>query len=128
MGVKVKSVSDDRRNIVLELPFRWYSKNLHGTMFGGFIAAVADPVPAITCAEVFPGLEVWTKKVAVDFLKPGRGPLQLKFEISDSDYRTIAAGLAASGKVRHEFEFFFWDRNHAKVAHVINTVHLRQRK
>lgn len=128
IGVKASHISNDKRKVTLRIPLRWYSKNLHGTMFGGFIAAVADPVPAIMCTELLPHVEVWTKKLEVDFLKPARSSIEMRVEITQQDLDTITAGLEAAGKIQHAFEFYFYDGAENKIAHAKNTVHFRQKK
>src|SRR5690242_2465947 len=72
MGVKVTEVARDYRKIRVEKPLRWYGKNMYGSMFGGFLAAVTDPLPALMCQRIFPGCQGWTKSHYVDFLKPAR--------------------------------------------------------
>ncbi len=49
----------DRARILL--PLTWISANQGGSMFGGFQACLADPVPALACAGNFPGYRMMTK-------------------------------------------------------------------
>ncbi|MEW6055770.1 MAG: DUF4442 domain-containing protein [Bdellovibrionota bacterium] len=125
MGVKIKSVSSDYRKLHAQLPLRWYGKNLHGTMFGGFMAAASDPIASLLCGKIFPGLEVWAQNHCIDFLRPGQGTLDLKVEVTDSDVAQIREALKTQGKVSHVFEFYFTDHSGGKIARVRNTVYLR---
>lgn len=127
MGVKVRRVGSDGRELEVTLPLRWYSKNTHGTMFGGFITAVADPLPAIMCGEILKGVEVWSKSQFVDFLKPGRTKLHATVKISEHDLKEIEKNLQAEAKTTHTFEFYFKDSAGANVAHVKNTVYFKRR-
>jgi acyl-coenzyme A thioesterase PaaI-like protein len=128
MGVKIKKVSPDYRHMHVVLPMRWYGKNLYGTMFGGFMCAVSDPLPALMCEKIFPGVEVWTKAHAVDFKKPGKGHLDLYIDISEKDVGIIGRALDETGKCTHPFQFSFKDSHGREVAHVHNTVYLRRKR
>ena len=128
MGAQVKSVSGDYRRLHLRLPTRWYARNMHGTLFGGFMAAVSDPLPALLCARIFPGTEVWTKAIAIDFKRPAKTTLDIRVEIRQQDVQTIQSALHQEGKSSHEFYFDFTDADGAVIASVKNTVYLRLKK
>jgi acyl-coenzyme A thioesterase PaaI-like protein len=127
MGVKITHISDDARKVVVRLPLRWYARNIHGTMFGGFMCAVSDPIPALMCSRQFPGTEVWTKAHYVRFRRPGKGALELRVEISDEDVVAIREELERLGEATRTFRYAFHDRRGKIVAHVRNTVFLRKR-
>jgi acyl-coenzyme A thioesterase PaaI-like protein len=126
MGAQVKSVSADYRRLHLKLPTRWYARNMHGTLFGGFMAAISDPLPALLCARIFPGTEVWTKAIQIDFKRPAKGTLDIRVEIKQSDVDAIAHALESHNKVSHEFHFDFSDSKGMTIASVKNTVYLRK--
>jgi acyl-coenzyme A thioesterase PaaI-like protein len=128
MGVKVKRVSRDHRSMDVIVPLRWYGKNMYGAMFGGFICAVADPLPALMCGKIFPGVEMWTKSNAVDFLKPGRSTLEAHIHISELDVAAIGRQLDTEHKASHRFEFYFRDKHGHEIAHVKNEIYLRRRR
>ena len=125
MGVKLIKLTNDYRELHLVLPLRWYGKNLHGTMFGGFICAVSDPLLALMCEKIFPGISAWTKSHYVDFLRPAKSDLVLRAMVTKKDVRTIRQSLKNNRRATHSFEFYFYDSNEHKVARVINTVFLR---
>jgi acyl-coenzyme A thioesterase PaaI-like protein len=122
MGAKVVSVASDYRKLHVRIPLRWYFKNMHGSMFGGFIAAISDPLPALLCSKIFPGLQVWTKKMSVEFLKPARTGLDLYLQLPETSIDTIAKDLQAFGRSEHEFSFDLTDARRRIVASVKNTV------
>ncbi len=129
MGVRIKAVTPDFRKTHLSLPLKWYAKNTHGTMFGGYMCAVSDPVAAIMCGEIFRkrGVETWTKAHSVTFMKPGRTALEMKVEVTDEDLAKINNDLDQHGRSTHVFEFFITDKAGVPVAKVQNTVFLRIR-
>ena len=127
MGVKVRYVSPDYREIQVELPARWYGKNMHGTLFGGFIAAVSDPLPTLLCERIFPGVQAWTRRNSIEFLRPARGGVSLHLKITDQDVESIKHDLDINGQVIHSFEYGFRDQRGHLVAHVLNAVYLRRK-
>jgi acyl-coenzyme A thioesterase PaaI-like protein len=127
MGVKVTGVSQDSRKLSVKLPLRWYGRNQYGTMFGGFMCAVSDPLAALVCARHFPGHEVWTKSNFVEFLRPARSDLHIDVEITEADLTRIRAELEAKGKSAPVFESYFRDAKGREIALVRNTVSIRKR-
>ena len=128
MGVKIEHVAKDYSSLRFSLPLRWYSKNTHGTMFGGFICAAADPVAAILCGRIFRDAITWTKHQFVDFIKPGKGRLHATVKITEDDIKAINDALSTKGKIIYEFEFNFYDAHEVLVAKVRNGVYLRAKK
>lgn len=127
MGVKIKVFTKDHRRMVIQLPLRWYGKNVHGTMFGGFLCAVSDPLPALLCGRIFRGVEVWTKSHAVEFIRPAKTSVEAEVVISDEDVAAISEALNAEGKTSHTFRFSFRDEYLHEIATVANTVYFRKR-
>jgi acyl-coenzyme A thioesterase PaaI-like protein len=128
MGAKIKSISKDGRELHARLPLRWYTQNIHGTMFGGFLCALADPLPAIMCARLLPDVDVWTKTNMVDFVVPARGTVDLKIAITQKDMSTIRKALRTKSKALHRFDFAYTDRTGTIIAHVQNTVYFRMKR
>ena len=56
MRIKVLEITYGWRTVRIRLPLNARSRNPGGVMFGGYQAALADPVAALACARVFPGL------------------------------------------------------------------------
>lgn len=128
MGVKILEVAPNYRRLRLRLPLRWYGRNQYGTMFGGFMCAVSDPLCALLCGKIFVGHEVWTKKHCVDFIKPGVGDLEVRIEFRDQDVAEIERALGEHAKCTHTFEFAFYDSRENKVAVAHNSVFIRRPK
>jgi len=42
-GIRVRSLSDDFRDAVVELHLGWFNRNYVGTHFGGSLYAMCDP-------------------------------------------------------------------------------------
>jgi acyl-coenzyme A thioesterase PaaI-like protein len=128
MGLKVVRVSEDFRHLTVRLPLRWYGRNHHATMFGGFMASVADPLPALLCGKHFPHCEVWTKRMSITFLRPGRTDLELRVDITQEQIEKIQRELDETGSATPQFECFFWDEKNRRIARVKNIVAMKKRK
>ena len=78
-------------------------------MFGGFQASLADPIAALACTKVFPGCEVWTRNLQLDFIREGRTDLELRFEISDEQLADMIQEMQQKNRVNPVFEYGFYD-------------------
>lgn len=128
MGVKVIDIGSDYRSVELMLPIKWYGLNMYGTMFGGFMCAVSDPMPVLLCQKIFPGTQTYTKAHTLEFLKPGRTNLTLRIQISEEEVKKVAKALDIHHEATHTFEYSFWDKRQREVAKIKNTVFLRRKK
>jgi acyl-coenzyme A thioesterase PaaI-like protein len=129
MRVRVLELSDDWRRVRLLLPLA-ANRNPGGGMFGGAMACLADPIAALACNRVFPGHQVWTRELRLDFRHEGRSDMELRFELDPQQERAIAAELAARGRATPAFDYGFYDnqgrqcvRVHCRVA--IRPLHYR---
>ncbi|NOZ52481.1 MAG: PaaI family thioesterase [Gammaproteobacteria bacterium] len=125
MRVKVLSMSDDMGVIVIKLPLTMLSKNAGDTMFGGYMAALADPIAALACAQRFPGYSVWTRAMHIDFLRQGKTDLQLRFTFDHALHQQITQELADKGRCTPSFEYGFYLEDGSLCASVLNTVAIR---
>lgn len=127
MRIKVLEVRDDWRHVRVKLPLTAFSRNLSGDMFGGWQAALADPIAALACARVFPGYSVFTRAMRIDFEKPGRTDLELRFDMRPEQEAAIAAELSAHGRATPAFEYGYFLADGAPCTRIVNTVAIRPR-
>jgi acyl-coenzyme A thioesterase PaaI-like protein len=127
MRVKVLEVKDNGRFVRLKLPLNMFSKNMGNSMFGGYQAAVADPIAALVCAKLFPGHEVWTRSQHIDFQHEGNSDLELLFEFPADTEQQITADLARKGRSTPTFEYGFYRKDGVRCSKIINTVAIRPR-
>lgn len=125
MRVKVLEIRDEWRYVRMRLPLNSFSRNPGGVMFGGYQAALADPVAALACARVFPGYSVWTRAMTVDFQAGGSTDLELIFEFPPEQERAIAAELLEKGRATPTFEYGFYLRDGRRCTLITNTVAIR---
>lgn len=124
MGVRVVELSDDWRQVRLTLPLA-RNRNPGGGMFGGAMACLADPIAALACNRIFPGHQVWTRALHVDFRREARSDIELRFVMPPDREREIRAELAARGRATPAFEYGFFDRRERLCAAIECTVAIR---
>jgi acyl-coenzyme A thioesterase PaaI-like protein len=125
LAIRVLSLEHDWRRLRILLPLAGANRNPGGSMFGGAVAALADPIPALSCNRVFPGHAVWTRDMRLDFRREGRTDLELRFVLEPQQEAQIAAELARRGRSTPTFKFGFWDATGRLCVQVENTVAIR---
>lgn len=127
MGVKVVELDRDWNRVRLRLPLTAFSRNLGNSMFGGYQAAVADPIAAIACARQFPGYSVWTRSLLLDFEHPGKGDLELRFVFDAAVREQIATDLQRRGRSTPAFEYGLYRDDGVRCTRVHCRVAIRPR-
>lgn len=125
MRVKVLKLDDDMRKLELLLPLNWMSKNAAGNMFGGYQASLADPVPALVCAQKFPGYRVATKHLSLDFIRVGSSDLTLHLEFDEAIEMQIRAELEQHGRATPTFTMVYTRADGKVCTEINNTVAIR---
>jgi acyl-coenzyme A thioesterase PaaI-like protein len=125
MRVKVVELADDWSIVRLRLPLTAFSRNMGDSMFGGYQAAVADPIAALACAKRFPGHDVWTRAMGIDFVAVGNTDLELRFEFDLAIDAQIREDLADRGRSTPSFEYAFYRLDGVCCSRITNTVAIR---
>ena len=125
MRVKFLVLEDDWSKVVIRLPLNVFSKNMGGSMFGGYMASLADPIAALACVRRFPDYSVWTRAMNIDFVCPGNTDLELRFEFDEAVYKRIVEELKETGRSTPTFEYGYYRADGKQCAKVINTVAIR---
>lgn len=108
MRVRVVELDAGWRSARLLLPLA-ANRNPGGSMFGGAMASLADPVAALACNRVFPGHRVWTRELRLDFRREGRSDMELRFAMDAQQEQAIRDELAQRGRSTPGFEYGFFD-------------------
>lgn len=125
MRVKVIELSPDWQIVRLKLPLNMVSRNMGNGMFGGYQAALSDPIAALACVKRFPGHEVWTRHHTIDFRKIGNSDLELRFEFDPHIEANIKKDLAEKGRSTPTFEYAFYRADGLLCSRVSSTVAIR---
>jgi acyl-coenzyme A thioesterase PaaI-like protein len=126
MRVKILHLSSDWRSIRLLLPLSAASKNQQGTMFGGFMASLADPVAALACGKLYPDYAAWTRMLKVDFVRAGTSDLELRFDFPVELEPTIEKELREKGRSTPTFQYAYYLADGTLCASIECSVAIRQ--
>jgi acyl-coenzyme A thioesterase PaaI-like protein len=128
-GIRVKDVAEDLRSLEVELEQTVWNRNYMGTAFGGSLYAMCDPFYMFLVIQAMgPGFTVWDKSATIDFIKPGRGRVTARFELTDERLEQIRADLAANGKSHPRFEVIVRDQEGNVVARVGKVLSVRPKR
>ena len=104
-GIRVRSMSDDLREAVVELKFGRLNRNYVGTQYGGSLYSMTDPFYAIMLLHNLGGeYLVWDKSGSIVYVAPGRGAVQAHFRLTEERLAEIRAQAAGGEKVLPEFQ------------------------
>ena len=127
MSIKVLEISSDWRSVRIRLPLNATSRNPGGVMFGGYQAALADPIAALACARVFPGYSVWTRAIAISFDHGGNSDLEMRFSLTPEQEADIRIELEREGRATPTFEYGYFRKDGVRCTVIRNTVAIRPR-
>ena len=125
-GIKVKSLTDDFRDAVVEMKLGRLNRNAVGTHFGGSLYAMTDPFFAIMLMHnLGERYLVWDKAGAIEYVAPGRGTVHAHFRLSERRIGEIRGEAEKGAKVFPEFRLNIKDEADAVVAKVHKTLYVR---
>ena len=127
-GARVKYVSDDFREVRIELPLSWRTRNYVGTIFGGSLYGSVDPVYMIMLIQILgPDYVVWDKSATIRFRKPGRSRLHARFVLDEEEIRTIRELAEKNPSIDRVYRVDLVDSAGVVHAEVEKTVYIRRR-
>jgi acyl-coenzyme A thioesterase PaaI-like protein len=125
-GIRVRGLSDDFREAVVELRLGRLNRNYVGTHYGGSLYSMTDPFYMIMLLHnLGPDYLVWDQSGSIEYLAPGRGTVSARFELTEARLAQIRAEAAGGEKVLPEFEIDVVDAAGTVVAKVRKTVYVR---
>jgi hypothetical protein len=127
MRIKVLEIAEGWRRVRILLPLNAMSRNPGGVMFGGYQAALADPIAALACARVFPGYSVWTRAMSMSFDHGGNSDLEMRFFLMPEQEAAIRFELEREGRSTPSFEYGYFRKDGVRCTMIRNTVAIRPR-
>jgi acyl-coenzyme A thioesterase PaaI-like protein len=125
-GIRLRWLSDDFREAVVELRLGLLNRNAVGTHFGGSLFAMTDPFYAIMLMRnLGPEFLVWDKAASIEYVAPARGTVTARFSLSEERLAQIRAQAAGGEKALPEFDTDIVDAQGEAVARVHRTVYVR---
>ena len=80
--IQVTDLADDWTSVTVRLDLTPENANYFGTAFGGSLFSMIDPFIVILIArQLGPDFAVWDKRVEIDFVRPGCGPVTAHVEV-----------------------------------------------
>jgi len=127
MRIRVLEIAESWRSVRILLPLNAMSRNPGGVMFGGYQAALADPIAALACARVFPGYSVWTRAMSISFDHGGNSDLEMRFSLTPAQESAIRMELERDGRSTPIFEYGYVRQDGVRCTVIRNTVAIRPR-
>ena len=126
-GSRVTYIADDYREMRVEVPLNWRTRNYVGTIFGGSLYGAVDPHYMIMLIHILgPAYVVWDKAATIRFKKPGRGTLSARFLIDDEEIATIRSLTENGQPIDRVYRVDLTDVKGVVHASVEKTVYIRR--
>ncbi|MCU1227322.1 MAG: hypothetical protein JWO97_206 [Acidobacteria bacterium] len=94
-GGRIAYIASDYREVRVRLPLSWRTRNYVGTIFGGSLYSVVDPIFMLMLIHLLGrGYIVWDKSATIRFRKPGRTTLHATFTIDEAELEAIRLATA----------------------------------
>lgn len=127
-GVKVHKISEDWRCTEVSMPLRWYNRNVVGTHFGGSLYSMVDPHLMLMLMGILGNdYMVWDKTAQIEFVRPGKGRVAARLEISDEELNEINTTLKTKRKLTPTFQVEVFDSDAKLVAKILKTLYIRKK-
>ena len=128
-GARVAYIASDWREVRIELPLSWRTRNYVGTIFGGSMYASIDPMYMLMLIKILgDGYIVWDKAAKIRFKKPGKSRLFATFTISEGEIDTIKNQLVSESSIDRVYNVDLLDANGVVHASVEKTIYIRKKK
>jgi acyl-coenzyme A thioesterase PaaI-like protein len=128
-GIRVKSISPDFRDIVVQMKQHWYNRNYVGTHFGGSLYSMTDPFYMIMLVKnLGPEYIVWDKAASIEFIKPGRGKMIARFQLKEARLEEVRHNTAEGQKYTPTWPIDVVDEEHEVVAKIRKTLYIRKKQ
>jgi hypothetical protein len=127
-AVRVTHISEDFRNVEVEMPLRFYNRNYVGTHFGGSLYSMCDPFYMLMLINILgPDYIVWDKAATVRFKKPGKGLMKATFQLSEEQIAEIRAAAEVQPKVEPQFQVIIKDAEGNVVAEIDKLLYVKKK-
>lgn len=93
-GARVRHISPDFREIIVDIALTWRNRNIVGTLFGGSMYTAVDPIyMTMFMQNLGPDYVVWDKGATIRFLKPGHRPVVAHHRITQEQVDRVRETL-----------------------------------
>lgn len=125
-GIRIRRVAPDFSRVETSLRLHWWNRNIFGTLFGGSLYAMCDPIHVVMLIQLLGDRYVVRDKGAeIRFLKKGTNSGRAHFEISP---RTVAEIWNEPSEVQErKFQVNILNDEGDIIAQVVKTLHIRRK-
>ena len=126
-GIRVK-VDSDLRWAVSTVKQTWYNRTFVGAHYGGTLFSMTDPFYMLMLMnKMGPDYIVWDRAASIEFVKPGRGEVVARFELTEEKIREIVEGTSSGQPHFAQFKVDVVDLDGGIIARVDKTVYVRKK-
>ncbi|GGC80277.1 DUF4442 domain-containing protein [Marinobacter halophilus] len=127
-GIKVTQIADDFSSATVEMRQHWYNTNYVGTHFGGSLYSMVDPMyMLLLMRRLGKDYIVWDKAASIDFVRPGKGRVTARFELTADQLDEIRQATAGGDKYLPEWTVDIVDESGTVVARVNKILYVRKK-
>lgn len=127
-GIRVTDIADDFSSATVEMGQHWYNTNYVGTHFGGSLYSMVDPMyMLLLMRRLGNDYIVWDKSASIDFIRPSKGKVMARFELTDERVDEIRAATANGDKMLPEWDVDIVDESGELVARVLKVLYVRRK-
>ena len=126
--MRITRISDDFRDVEVEMPLRFYNRNYFGTHFGGSLYSMCDPFYVLMLANIL-GKDyiVWDKAASIRFKKPGKGLMKASFHLTEEKIAEIRAAADSQRKVEPQFQIQIKDTEGTVIAEIDKLLYVKKK-
>ncbi len=126
-GGRITYIAGDFREVRVKLPLSWRTRNYVGTIFGGSLYGVVDPVYMIMLIRILGrGYTVWDKAATIRFKKPGRSTLYARFVLSEEEIAAVRELAAQAPSIDRVYTVDLVDKDGVAHATVEKTIYIKK--
>ena len=128
-GIRIARMSDDLREIDVEMKLHWWNANYVGTHYGGSLYSMADPFYMVMLIDnLGPDYIVWDKAATIRFRKPGKGTVRAQFRLTQEQIDSLRTQVDAHGRIEPTFSVRLLDETGEVVAEVEKLLYIRRKE
>lgn len=127
-GGRVTYIAGDWREVRVQLPLNWRTRNYVGTTFGGSLYGAVDPFYMIMLIKILgPDYIVWDKAASIRFRRPGRSTLYARFVVAEEEIAAIKSALETAPSVDRNYNVELTDAEGAVHAAIEKIVYIARK-
>jgi acyl-coenzyme A thioesterase PaaI-like protein len=128
-GARVRYIADDWREVRVDLPLSWRTRNYVGTIFGGSMYGAIDPIYMVMLIRnLGRGYVVWDKAASIRFVRPGRTTLSARFLLDGGELDAVRAALEHQPSIDRTYRVELVDREGVVHATAEKLIYVRRRR